>query len=58
MCFRPASASRPIECPNCGMKVPVVGGVKQKKCPKCKADLTQVEAKPEEKPEDEAGTEK
>lgn len=44
MCFRPANAAKPIVCPNpdCGMKVPVVGGVKQKVCPKCKTDLTQV----------------
>ncbi|NMA68756.1 MAG: hypothetical protein GX958_04985 [Desulfitobacterium sp.] len=42
MCFRPANAAKPIECPNCGMKIPVVGGVKQKVCPKCKTDLTQV----------------
>ncbi len=52
MCFRPASASKPIECPSCGKKLPVVGGVKQTKCPICKADLTQAATEnPEKKSE-------
>ena len=45
MCFRPASATKSVECPNCGKKFPVVGGVKQKKCPICKTDLANVEVK-------------
>lgn len=39
MCFRPTSAAKAVECPNCGKKLPVVGGVKQKRCPFCKTDL-------------------
>lgn len=42
MCFRPASAAKPIECSNCKKKIPVVGGVKQKKCPHCGTNLTNV----------------
>ena len=45
MCFRPASATKPIECPSCGKKIPVVGGVKQKKCPFCKVEIPQNEEK-------------
>ena len=52
MCFRPGSVAKPIECPSCGKKLPVIGGVKQTKCPICKADLTQAPAeKAEEKTE-------
>lgn len=40
MCFRPASVTKPQECPNCKKKLAAIGGVKQKKCPFCKADLT------------------
>ena len=47
MCFRPSSASKPIECPGCGKKLAVVAGIKQKKCPICKADLENL---PAEKP--------
>lgn len=43
MCFRPGQAKIEIECPNCHKKYPVVGGVKQKKCPMCGEDLTNVE---------------
>ncbi|AHF05780.1 hypothetical protein DESME_00725 [Desulfitobacterium metallireducens DSM 15288] len=39
MCFRPASVSKPIECPNCKKKVPVVGTTRLKSCPFCKAPL-------------------
>lgn len=42
MCFRPAAASKPIDCPRCGKKIPVFGGAKQKKCPHCGTDLTNV----------------
>ena len=45
MCFRPATATKSVECPKCGKKFPVVGGVKQKKCPICKTDLISVEVK-------------
>jgi len=51
MCFRPGSAAKPIECPSCGKKLAVVAGIKQTKCPLCKADLTQVPAA-EEKTEE------
>ncbi|HHV64663.1 MAG TPA: hypothetical protein GXX46_06280 [Peptococcaceae bacterium] len=44
MCFRPTSAAKPIECPNCKKKIPVVGGVKQKKCPHCGTDLTGIDS--------------
>lgn len=40
MCFRPSEATKAVVCPNCGKKLPVVGGVKQKKCPFCKVELT------------------
>lgn len=43
MCFRPTSAAKAIECPNCNKKLPVVGGVKQKKCPFCGTALPQDE---------------
>lgn len=39
MCFRPAESGDVPVCPNCGKKVPVMGGVKLKKCPHCKADM-------------------
>lgn len=48
MCFRPASAAKSVECPNCGKKFPIVGGVKQKKCPMCKAELKESEPKAED----------
>jgi hypothetical protein len=42
MCFRPAGVDMPDPvCPECGKKMQVVGGVVMKKCPFCKADLTQ-----------------
>jgi ribosomal protein L37AE/L43A len=47
MCFRPASAAKPIECPNCKKKIPVIGGIKQKKCPHCGTDLTGVTDQPQ-----------
>lgn len=40
MCFRPAEAAKPVTCPSCGKRIPVVGGVKLKACPFCKTDLT------------------
>jgi hypothetical protein len=39
MCFRPAGAEQKVICPSCGKEVPVMGGVKLKTCPFCKADL-------------------
>ncbi|SMC37662.1 hypothetical protein [Sporomusa malonica] len=39
MCFRPASLSKPVECPNCGKKVAAMAGIKQKKCPFCQTEL-------------------
>jgi phage FluMu protein Com len=48
MCFRPAGVSKPQECPNCHKKLASLGGVKQKKCPFCKTDLTETEAAPAE----------
>jgi CDGSH iron-sulfur domain-containing protein 3 len=45
MCFRPAGVSKPQECPNCHKKLAQLGGVKQKKCPFCKTELTE-EPKP------------
>lgn len=52
MCFRPPSATKSVECPNCKRKFPIVGGVKQKKCPMCKTEL--IESAP--KTENEAKT--
>ncbi|MEL7567773.1 MAG: hypothetical protein AAGU27_23245 [Dehalobacterium sp.] len=49
MCFRPASANKPVECPNCKKKIPVVGGVKQKKCPFCKTELPETDEKKDNK---------
>ncbi|NLM20372.1 MAG: hypothetical protein GX207_01300 [Peptococcaceae bacterium] len=50
MCFRPPSAAKPVECPNCKKKIPVVGGVKQKVCPFCKTELpTETPDKPADK---------
>jgi hypothetical protein len=40
MCFRPGAAAKPIECPKCGKKIPIIGGVVQKKCPFCKVEFT------------------
>ncbi|PRR74216.1 hypothetical protein MHFGQ_10470 [Moorella humiferrea] len=39
MCFRPTAISRKIKCPSCGKEVTIFEGIKQKKCPHCKADL-------------------
>lgn len=39
MCFRPASLSKPTECPNCKKKVSAMAGIKQKKCPFCGTEL-------------------
>lgn len=44
MCFRPTEASKSVECPNCKKKLPVVGGVKQKKCPFCGTPIAQEES--------------
>jgi hypothetical protein len=45
MCFRPASVDMPDPvCPECGKKLAIVGGVVMKKCPFCKADLTEFAA--------------
>ncbi|MDR2672967.1 MAG: hypothetical protein LBC35_06800 [Coriobacteriales bacterium] len=44
MCFRPAGVDLPDpECPECGKKLAVIGGVVMKKCPFCKADLSKYE---------------
>jgi phage FluMu protein Com len=52
MCFRPGGVAKPIECPNCGKKIPIVGGVVQKKCPFCKTVFTEDMFKEEEEAED------
>ncbi len=39
MCFRPTEVKEVPVCPNCGKKVPIVGGVRQKKCPFCHAEM-------------------
>lgn len=44
MCFRPAEAETVPVCPNCGQKVPIMGGVVLKKCPHCKADMPETPA--------------
>lgn len=44
MCFRPASADTVPVCPNCGEKVPIMGGVVLKKCPHCKGDMPEMTA--------------
>ncbi|MDR1016770.1 MAG: hypothetical protein LBL67_04830 [Coriobacteriales bacterium] len=42
MCFRPAGVSLPDPvCPECGKTLHMVGGTVLKKCPFCKADLTE-----------------
>lgn len=50
MCFRPASVNKPIECPNCKKKVPIVGTTKLKVCPFCKTPLP-VDSPQSENPE-------
>jgi predicted amidophosphoribosyltransferase len=47
MCFRPGGVVKPQECPKCGKKLAMIGGIKQKICPFCKTPLTE-EKKPEE----------
>ena len=39
MCFRPAEVEPPQVCPECGKEIAIIGGVKQKKCPFCGADM-------------------
>jgi len=39
MCFRPASASKQAECPNCKKKLATIGGIRQKICPFCKTPI-------------------
>ena len=39
MCFRPGGAAQAIECPVCGKKVQMIGGVMMKKCPFCKTEI-------------------
>lgn len=39
MCFRPATLSKPVECPKCGKKVSSMAGIRQKKCPFCGTEL-------------------
>lgn len=39
MCFRPASPSQSIVCPNCGKSVNAVSGLTPAKCPFCKESL-------------------
>ena len=39
MCFRPPSLSRPLDCPNCGKKIPRMQGKTLKSCPFCKSEL-------------------
>lgn len=47
MCFRPGGVTKAQQCPKCGKKLAMLGGVKQKICPFCKTPLTE-EQKPEE----------
>lgn len=35
MCFRPGDVAKPIICPNCDNRVPIVAGFRPEKCPKC-----------------------
>jgi len=39
MCFRPASATKAVECPNCKKKLATIAGIKQKICPFCKTPI-------------------
>ena len=39
MCFRPTEISAPQICSNCGKKIQVIDGVKQKVCPFCKTPM-------------------
>lgn len=41
MCFRPPSAEKGINCPNCGALNPMMAS----KCLKCKTDLSSVKQK-------------
>jgi len=43
MCFRPTEISMPQICPQCGKKLQVIDGVKQKICPFCKTPLEEGE---------------
>jgi ribosomal protein L37AE/L43A len=53
MCFRPTgTAAKPIECPECGRKIPIVLAMKTKKCPQCGLELTEENTKPKEPPKD------
>lgn len=40
MCFRPATISSSIECPECGKKVREVLGQYPNQCPFCEADIS------------------
>ncbi len=51
MCFRPASLSKPVECPNCKKKIAAMAGIKQKKCPFCGTPLPDENAEKNAKPE-------
>lgn len=39
MCFRPATTSKNIICPNCQKKLSIQPGMNTKKCPFCEGDL-------------------
>lgn len=39
MCFRPPSLSRPLDCTNCGKKIPRMQGKTLTVCPFCKTNL-------------------
>lgn len=43
MCFRPGDVAKPIICPECGNRVPIVAGFRPKECPKCHAELPTAE---------------
>lgn len=44
MCFRPASVSLSVTCPNCGKKVNEVLGSIPNECPFCETDITELAA--------------
>ena len=50
MCFRPATASKQVECPNCKKKLATIGGIKQKICPFCKTPIPAEKANPTPNP--------
>lgn len=41
MCFRPAIAEKPFECPECGKRINPIMGQIPTTCPFCESDITE-----------------